>query len=40
MITKDNFNDLIINLGFSVKGNTFTKKFKDTDASLKIDFKT
>ena len=39
MITKDNFKDLLINLGFSRKSNTFSKKFKETDAYLKVDFK-
>ena len=39
MITKDNFKDLLTNLGFSSKGDTFLKKFKDTDAYLKVDFK-
>lgn len=39
MITKDNFKDLLNKLGFSSKGDTFLKKFKDTDAYLKVDFK-
>jgi hypothetical protein len=39
MITKDNFKDLLAKLGFSSKGDTFTKKFKETDAYLKVDFK-
>ncbi|GBF21215.1 type-1 restriction enzyme EcoKI specificity protein [Arenibacter sp. NBRC 103722] len=39
MITKDNFKDLLTNLGFSSKGDTFLKKFKDIDAYLKVDFK-
>ncbi len=40
MITKDNFEELLTKLGFSSKGDTFTKKFKETDAYLKVDFKT
>jgi len=40
MIIKDNFKDLLAKLGFSSKGDTFTKKFKETDAYLKVDFKT
>lgn len=39
MITKDNFKDLLIKLEFSSKGDTFSKKFKETDAYLKVDFK-
>jgi len=39
MITKDNFKELLTKLGFSSKGDTFTKKFKKTDAYLKVDFK-
>jgi len=39
MITKDNFKDLLAKLGFSIKGDTFIKKFKETDAYLKVDFK-
>lgn len=39
MITKDNFKDLLTKLGFASKGDTFLKKFKDTDAYLKVDFK-
>ncbi|MDA3904852.1 MAG: hypothetical protein PF484_02135 [Bacteroidales bacterium] len=39
MITKDNFKDLQQILGFSGKGDMFTKKFKETDAYLKVDFK-
>lgn len=34
MITKDNFKDLLVKLGFSSKGDTFTKKFKEIDAYL------
>ena len=40
MITKNNFKELIIKLGFSVKGNILVKKFKETDAYLKVDFKS
>ncbi len=40
MITKDNFKDLLAKLGFSITRGTFTKKFKETDAYLKVDFKT
>lgn len=39
MITKNNFKDLLTQLGFSSKGDTFSKKFKETDAYLKVDFK-
>ncbi len=39
MKTKDNFKELLVKLGFSSKGDTFTKKFKETDACLKADFK-
>lgn len=39
MITKDNFKDLLTKLGFSSKGDTFSKEFKETDAYLKVDFK-
>lgn len=39
MITKDNFKELLTKLGFSSKGDTFLKKFKETDAYLKVDFK-
>jgi type I restriction enzyme M protein len=39
MITKDNFKELLIALGFSDKNDTFTKKFKEIDAYLKVDFK-
>ncbi len=39
MITKDNFKDLLSKLGFSIKGDTFSKKFKETYAYLKVDFK-
>jgi len=39
MTTKDNFKDLLTKLGFSSKGDTFSKKFKETDAYLKVDFK-
>ena len=39
MINKDNFKDLLTVLGFSSKGDTFSKTFKDTDAYLKVDFK-
>jgi hypothetical protein len=39
MITKDNFKDLLTKLGFTSKGDTFTKKFKEIDAYLKVDFK-
>ena len=39
MITKENFKDLLAKLGFSSKGDTFTKKFKETDAYLKVNFK-
>ncbi|ELR69910.1 Type I restriction-modification system, DNA-methyltransferase subunit M [Fulvivirga imtechensis AK7] len=40
MITKDNFKELILKLGFSAEGDKFLKKFKETDAYLKVDFKT
>lgn len=40
MITKDNLKDLLTKLGFTSKGDTFTKKFKETDAYLTVDFKT
>lgn len=40
MITKDNFKELIIKLGFSGKGDILIKKFKETDAYLKVDFKS
>ncbi len=40
MITKDNFKELILKLGFSAEGDKFFKKFKETDAYLKVDFKT
>lgn len=39
MITKDNFKDLLTKLDFSSKGDTFSKKFKETNAYLKVDFK-
>ncbi len=39
MITKDNFKELIVKLGFSGTKDTFIKKFKETDAYLKVDFK-
>jgi type I restriction enzyme M protein len=39
MITKDNFKELILKLGFSDTKDTFVKKFKETDAYLKVDFK-
>lgn len=40
MITKDKFKELLTKLGFSSKGDVFTKKFKETDAYFKVDFKT
>lgn len=40
MITKDNFKDLLAKLGFSSKGDTFKKKFKEINAYLKVDFKS
>lgn len=40
MITKDIFKDFLTKLGFSSKGDTFSKTFKETDAYLKVDFKT
>jgi type I restriction-modification system DNA methylase subunit/restriction endonuclease S subunit len=39
MITKNNFKDLLTKLGFTSKGDTFFKKFKNSDAYLKVDFK-
>lgn len=39
MITKDNIKDLLCQLGFFNKGDVFTKKFKNTGAYLKVDFK-
>lgn len=36
---KDNSKDLLVKLGFLSKGDTFTKKFKETDTYLKVDFK-
>ncbi len=39
MINKDNFKDLLAKLDFSSKGDKFTKKFKETDTYLKVDFK-
>lgn len=38
MITKGNFKELLVNLGFSNKGDTFSKKFRETDAYLKANF--
>lgn len=40
MITKDNFKELLITLGFSDNHGTFMKKFKEIDAYLKVDFKS
>ena len=37
--TKDNFKEVLTELGFSSKGDLFTKKFKETNAYLKVDFK-
>lgn len=39
MITKDNFKELLAALGFLGNQNMFTKKFKEIDAYLKVDFK-
>lgn len=39
MITKDNLKQLLITLGFSDNRGTLTKKFKEIDAYLKVDFK-
>lgn len=39
MITKDNFKGLLVTLGFSDSRGTFTKKFRQIDAYLKVDFK-
>jgi type I restriction-modification system DNA methylase subunit len=39
MINKSNFRELLIKLDFSSKGDTFSKKFKEIDAYLKVDFK-
>lgn len=39
MITKDNFKEVLIELGFKDSGNSFTKEFKENDALLKVDFK-
>ncbi len=40
MITKENFKDLLLTLGFSQSKDMFTKKFKEIDAYLKVDFKS
>ncbi|MDD4227232.1 MAG: hypothetical protein PHS40_11050 [Mariniphaga sp.] len=39
MIIKDNFKELLVNLGFYGKGDTYTKKFREIDAYLKVNFK-
>ena len=39
MITNKNFKEMLIKLGFSEEGDILTKKFKETEAYLKVDFK-
>ncbi|MBS1631584.1 MAG: N-6 DNA methylase [Bacteroidetes bacterium] len=39
MITKDNFKELLVTLGFSDNRDTFTKEYQGIDAYLKVDFK-
>ncbi|MEM8940133.1 MAG: hypothetical protein AAGC64_12375 [Bacteroidota bacterium] len=39
MITKDNFKEVLTNLGFQDSGDSFTKEFKELDTHLKVDFK-
>ncbi|MEI8625045.1 hypothetical protein P4S67_12780 [Pseudoalteromonas sp. B137] len=37
MITKDNFKNLLIHLGFSEKANVFSKHFAEHDCELAVD---
>ena len=39
MITKDNFKDLLLNLGFTENGNVYNKHFANHDCELAVDFK-
>jgi len=39
MITKDNLKDLLLNLGFSVNGDIYSKHFANHDCDLAVDFK-
>lgn len=39
MITKDNFKELLLTLGFSGNRDTLTKKFREIDACLRVDLK-
>jgi type I restriction enzyme M protein len=38
MITESNFRDMLLELGFTQKGNVFSKDFPDIEAFLRVDF--
>ncbi len=38
MLSKENFADVLVQLGFSEENNIYTKKFENVDCVLKADF--